>query len=714
MDKLNSTHIMQIVGIILVAIFLVYMIFSYFYFSEDQKLKKIMNNYLEMKLPELTTTTKEECHDTFASYYLSDFYIASSANSFLVGNQKYDYVSLDMIKNVLIMGARYIELELLNDSIGANPKPVITTGYQQGQWQTSLNYIDFEKTCLTISEFAFSHDIKTHQLPLFIYIKLKINNNPRTIDQITKILNQIFPDAKENPKETGNRFPTELNPSTSKICSLFNQVVIWSDPLITTDWSDTDKEIEKNYYTVINKYTPIRLHHTEVHTFNDLKDLKDLKEDSKITKPKTGKTPEDHRKESDKLTEHNRTNLSIVYPSMEDDSQSLNYDPNEGWSYGCQFVALNYQISDNYRQMYFNKFINNSFVLKPNGLRVIKPSQKITGLHNLVPDQKENKDQIRHLLYNLYDDQPIYLRPFADLTKVLSHSRKYLEILEKPDDQITLDECFLIKESLDKNPNCISLVASTKPYLHLTQVDHTLIMDDWRVHKNNNDVKDVFIKKSSFIPMNGFSISRAGSEKPDQDNLLSFYTSGSKKDILSYHTDSNEIIIKPDDNQDYQLATNSTFHIFKLPVKRMYTIRKTNGIFLKPINNLIKAISNDLDDDSLFEFINESDTGLIIPGSNKHDYVHIKNKNGGFWTIIDQFKLRTNAEKPGKFTRFYINKIGSINKIHYGGDDRNLPLFTQSDNIIRLARETEVNTPETYFIFGKSYMRAIRKIEGTY
>jgi len=688
---------MQSVAIFLVVIFLMYMMFSYYYFSENRKLKKIMNNYLELKLPELKTTTKTQCDDIYSSYYLSDFYIASSANTFLIGNQKYDYVSLDMIKNVLIMGARYIELEILNDSIGPNAKPIVTTGYEQGQWQTSLNYIDFEKTCQTISEFAFNPEIKTNQLPLFIYIKLKINNDPRTVRNISKILDHFFPDSKENLKETGNRFPVDLDPSQTKMCSLFNQVIIWSDPIITTNWTETDKTTIDNYYKIVNKYTPIRLHYTELYDYANNKNKEKLKE---------GKTPEDHKQESDKLTEHNRKKLCIVYPSTEMDSQSLNFDPNEGWSYGCQFVALNYQISDNNRQMYFNKFIEDSFVLKPNGLRVIQPTKKIIGLNNLVPDQKENRDQVRSLLYDIYYDQPVYFRPVSDLTKVFSHSNKYLEILEKPDDQITLDDCFLIKPSLSGTPHYISLVAATKPYLYLTFLDGKLIMEDWRINKQNSDTRDIFIKKATFIAMNGFTISRAGSEKNDQDNLLSFYVSGLKKDILTYHNDSNEIIVKNDDNQDYQLATQATFNIFKISVKKMYTIRKTNGIFIKPINKLIKASSSDLDDDSFYEFINETDMGLNIPGSKKHDYIHIKNKNGGYWTIIDQFKLRTTAEKPSKFTRFYLDKMDSINKIYYAGDDRRLPLFIQPDDgIVRLSRTNEVNTPNTYFVFGKSYVK---------
>ena len=45
---------------------------------------------------------------------LTDYYISSSHRSFLVGFQKGDYCSLNMINRVIYLGARYIELEIFN------------------------------------------------------------------------------------------------------------------------------------------------------------------------------------------------------------------------------------------------------------------------------------------------------------------------------------------------------------------------------------------------------------------------------------------------------------------------------------------------------------------------------------------------------------------------------------------------------------------------
>jgi len=700
----NNHHIAQVLGIICIVVFFVYVVFAYFYLSEDQKLKKILTDYQSLELPALKTTTKEDCLNKYSSYYLSDFYVASSAMSFLIGNQKYDYVSQEMIKNALIMGARYIELEVLNESVGYQSHPIVTTGYQQGQWQTSLNYIDFEDTCRVISEFAFSREIKTHQWPLFIYLKLKVSDNPRTINQIRIILNKIFPSVEDDPRAVGNRFPAQMNPAETRICSLFNQVVIWSDPVDAENWDKSDKKIYQDYYKVVNEKSPIRLHHVELDTYTNPKTK---------TKTKVPKTPEDHRAESDALTEHNRRNLSIVYPSTDEDSQSFNYLPQEGWSYGCQFVALNYQIGDQFRNDYFEKFKEDSLVLKPNGLRVVQTEKEQKSIDSLVPDQAENRDQIRRQLPFLLKDQPFYLRPFEDPTKVLSHYRTYLEVLEKPDDQIDLDDTFLIKESLSKKPDHVSIVSTKKPFMYLILADNTFVMSDWRIAKNTED-KDNFIRTSSFTPMTGFNQSRSSGNDAQTDNnisndILSFYVGGQKKNILTYHAPSQETLVQKDDPQDYGLANQSSFSLVKLPVKRMYNIRRSNGAYVKVNHNLAQALNNTLNDKGIFEFVSEADTGLKIPKDTKYDYIHIKTSQGTYWTIKDETRLRTNANKPGKYTRFYLEKHGSIYKIFYGGDRRSLPILVQSDGILKLAQRNEKNKPSAFFILGQSYKKKEEK-----
>lgn len=53
---------------------------------------------------------------------------------------------------------------------------------------------------------------------------------------------------------------------------------------------------------------------------------------------------------------HNETGLSIVVPHVEGDYITRNYDPQQAFELGCQFVAMNYQEIDTHMDTYITKF----------------------------------------------------------------------------------------------------------------------------------------------------------------------------------------------------------------------------------------------------------------------------------------------------------------------------------------------------------------------
>ena len=175
-EKFKLIHIFQILAISIVFFIVLSIGYTMYYLSENTRTNEVLSTYNKISTTKLREFKHNDCLTEYNDKYLADFYIASSAMTFIVGNQRFDYVNTDMIKNCLIMGARYIELQVLNSSFSSSiTRPIITTGYKEGQWQTSLNNIDFEDACNVISEFAFNPEVKTREFPLFIYIKL--NNN---------------------------------------------------------------------------------------------------------------------------------------------------------------------------------------------------------------------------------------------------------------------------------------------------------------------------------------------------------------------------------------------------------------------------------------------------------------------------------------------------------------------------------------------------------
>ncbi len=693
-ENFETKHILYIFGFITAICFIIYTIYSFKNLIPSGQIKNIQKEYTPL---EIESYDQDQCMIKYKNNRLSDFYIASSANSFLVGNQKYDNVSLDMIKNCIIMGARYIEIEVICSTLDLSAKPIVTTGIEIGQWQTSLNNIDFEEVCQTIATFAFSPEIKTHQLPFFLYIKLRVNNNPIVLGKMGRVIKQYFPFKKDKELEFGNLFPINIDPAHILMCSLFNQIVIWSDPVDTTNFDKFQMDSVQNYIDIMNKYTPKRLHYTEVSNQG-----KDTSEDAR--------TPEQKRKKLDNLTEKNKLSLSIVYPNKEDDTKSDTYDPEEAWSYGCQFVAINYQLNDDNRNIYFTKFMNDSFYLKPEPLRKQKETVVNNNLDMMISDESNTKDIILKRQWFFNKDKPVYFRPFNDTSKVLTIENYKLVIKTKTDDDLNIEDSFLIKPYLANadHPSKISIESVRYPNYYLVIYEDGFEINDWRTRKFDSD-SATFITDASFILKQGLITTRSNNGSEDISSLMSLCIQGTTKKVMVYNSTSQNIIFKDDDDsQDYNLANIATFHMYKLPVTTAYNIRQSDNQYVKSENTLLVKNTN-IGLNGFFEFINESD--INVPGIDKNvpvKIIHIKDNKNNYWTIGDKSLLRSNSTNPSEKTRFYLKESGKFTNIYYknpkkGSND--LPVMAQSDGVLRLAYPNEIGKKETNFIISSTFTK---------
>jgi hypothetical protein len=702
-EKFEIKHVYQLVGVAIVITILIMLGKIMYYFMEGPKTTNVLKNYQKKTTQVLREFTSKDCEETYKDKYLSDFYIASSAMSFLVDKQRYDYVNIEMIKNCLIMGARYIELEVINDSFSMNARPIVTTGYQQGQWQTSLNNIDFEECCNVIASYAFEPTIKTHSYPLFLYLKLKVDNYAPTLSKMAKIIKKYFPSKKEKIMESGNRIDTNINPAETKICNLFNQIVIWADPIQTDELGDDDKKLIKEFTDTTNKYPPIRLHYTKLTEYIYSKPS---------DKPKT---PADYRDESDILTNHNRKKLTIVYPHEETDVTTINFGPEEAWSYGCQFVLMNYQLDDDNRKLYFDKFKIDSIVEKPLILQRDPPKEKIISIDGLVPDSKEQSDYLKRQLAFLFKNQPIYLRPYNDPSKVITiDNSENLIIQEKRDNEIDIEDTFLISPTLSNPDNnlMVSLESTRYPNKYIFYNGNEFNIEDWRKHQFSGDTKE-FARSATFIPMKPFAQTRSN-VKEDTTNMVSFYiqdspnssssspTSYTMKNIITYNITSQLLEVEEDDEQNFQLANRGSFIIYKLPVKVYTNFRQTNGMYIHAEGKMLVSKKIDLSPNGVFEIIEEKNIGNFP--SAKMNFVHIKDNNGNFWSV-DESVIRSNKKIPDEYSRFIIENNRGTVKIIFGGDNRKAPIIVQKDGVVRMAYSNELDSPRTNFIMGNSYKK---------
>lgn len=325
-DGLTSNVYILSLFLFLVALGLImfYFLSKSFRVSQALSYMKIYNNY---------QTLSSVTPNSINNFKLSDFYVCSSFHSAHSGYQILDYVSLEMILANLKTGARFMEFSIFNDSYGKDSEPVVSSGYQVGEWKLTANTIPFDDVCNIIANNAFkvnSSDggVYNPKDPFFIALNLKNNYQISTLDKIYNSIRKHFAERLLPSKYSYSK----RNLGDIKLKDLLEKVIIFAsnghqgsmlEELVNYCWDGGD----------LNRYH-----------FNKLEDI-------------------------DGLIEHNRTKLTIVYPHEEGDFMTTNYDPIEPWKLGCQFVEMNFHKIDSNMDKYIEKFKNKSFILKPPHLR---------------------------------------------------------------------------------------------------------------------------------------------------------------------------------------------------------------------------------------------------------------------------------------------------------------------------------------------------------
>ena len=334
MRKLNREKIFNFIKrrwryIIMFAIGIAYMslLIEYSYSLRVPRYLKGLGNLV--KFVELEPI--RDCLDYIKDYKLADFYVASSAKSYLSGYQYDDYATERATQRILRAGARFLEFEIFNKNFNDDTTPVVSTGLEDGNILRTLNLLPFEKCCEVIEKVAFSEKYVTNYSdPLFISIKLKTNRNIGTINKVAKLLEEYMGQRLLSRKYSYSK----KNITQEPLKNFIGKVIIFSDK----DAKGTKLEELTNH--TLNTVFMRESHYEEI------------------------KETYDHKY----LIDWNRRNITKVHPDRTG-KETRNYNPHIPWRFGCQFVTMNYQHVDNYMKDYILKFSKRSFVLKPKDLR---------------------------------------------------------------------------------------------------------------------------------------------------------------------------------------------------------------------------------------------------------------------------------------------------------------------------------------------------------
>ena len=348
-------------GIYLIGIgILIASIVFYFTYSQSRRVSKQlkqMDKYIEFV--ELKPIAK--CKDYIKDFRLHDFYVASSARSYLSGHQKNDYSTPDVVRNILQMGARFLEFDIFNQGFNEDTIPVVSNGNEDGNWQYTLNTTTFEECCKIIAKYAFSERyLKNYSDPLFLSLNLKTAGNAHTVNQVADLIYHYLGQYLLGKEYSYSR----KNIPREYLKDLIDKVVVFSDSacegtkleeLVNYKWGDAFmKEM----------------------SFKEIKETHDHEFD----------------------TDYNRRSMTKIHPPK-DARRSANENPHIPWTYGCQFVTMNYQTGDSHFDDYILKFRNKSFILKPAKLRYKKIYFKRPDAQD--PNMSMDTMNVKTPLYNI-------------------------------------------------------------------------------------------------------------------------------------------------------------------------------------------------------------------------------------------------------------------------------------------------------------------------
>ena len=108
-------------------------------------------------------------------------------------NQLLEYSSEKLITRNVQNGVRCMYLDIFNDTLGENAYPVVSSGYEKGNWQLTLNSLRFETVIKELSKTVFTSGYApNYNDPFILMLNLKTNKNHKCLNRIQEVLYKYF------------------------------------------------------------------------------------------------------------------------------------------------------------------------------------------------------------------------------------------------------------------------------------------------------------------------------------------------------------------------------------------------------------------------------------------------------------------------------------------------------------------------------------------
>jgi hypothetical protein len=714
--KINNAQYSNLKTYLLIAIpvliLMIYFVFKYRFNARALDVIANMQYKKQIKLDNLEICANL---DKSTQYKLCDYYISSSYMTPCIGNQHYDYVSLDMIVEVIQSGARYIQIPICESDVGPNAIPVVGTAQYGQRVVTSLNTLDIRAVLNAIRANVFNINNTKINYPIIIHLVLN-TTNPYTLGVLADTINEVLTDKLCNVKKY-TTFPIFLE----KLCNLLGQIIL----IATPEYAGTkleqyivpiDKLYESYYYGDLAGMT-----HPSgsafSNTYNNKLSTKQQTKSNKIFKVKypsldyivsnmsgIGKTILSDKDILNNLTNFNKVGMTLIKPHQPADVLSTNYDPTEAVYNGCQWISMNFQINDDNMKNYLKIFKDGSFVLKPTSMRFSEAEEPIPDLlatyKAILPTDSRVDNSIYFNNNNLLIALESYAMPGYYLSQVESNLRFNLGSDIKADKfgnksyNIAINQCFLInKSTVSMGTVDIPMFLTSPNYSNqlITQNVNTFDLEEQKKIKSDLYLQSFVFEKSTI---------------KDTDDLTLYLIRNITLQNPMYIANQNKIPKTYAYNASVEAQNNMSFKIHIIPFyiqMKVFTLYDGSlktmsggivGVLEKNTTNatdyILEASSNTSDNDRTnFNYL--------------RDQCYIRNPNTKMYLVYDLntfFLYDNQPNRPGSNGIFNIKYNEGFYSI-YNAAGQVLILF--DNNLIKFANPNTVVSNENLFKINISY-----------
>ena len=365
-------------------------------FSNDQKVLHLVEFLFYLQSNENLIFNND--NEVPLHYPLYDYFINSSHNTYLQGNQLSGTSTIVGYVRSLLLGCRSVEIDVWN---GDDGRPIVYHGH------TLTLSIPFLTILQTIKDFAFI----SSDLPLILSVETHCDVHQQDI--MADMLINVFGDSLITNRLDCHSASTLPSPSQLKRKILFKTKHLYLDKfnhLVSLSPEDSFSSSENSSSDVEKSTLTSFLHKVRRKSSDSLyssstsSSTSNTSSSSSLISNKMSqklinllvytigvKCKGFNKKESypiehifslsdrsakklinnskNDIIKHNRNHLTRIYPHG-GRFKSTNFDPLDHWSVGCQLIALNFQTIDINMWFNFAMFNNNQgYVLKPSPLR---------------------------------------------------------------------------------------------------------------------------------------------------------------------------------------------------------------------------------------------------------------------------------------------------------------------------------------------------------